>query len=162
MATDGSEYARQAAELAIELAEETGATLHVICVVDQRRFDHPALSTAELATIYAEDNADMCVREVTEMAERNGVRVKDDTRHGTPHRVILDYADEIDADVIVIGEHGDHEDHLPGVGRRLIDESNREVRVVEAGGWNREQIRNRKMTADNRTKLRENSPRHEC
>ncbi|WP_265111159.1 universal stress protein [Halosolutus halophilus] len=62
LATDGSEYARQAAKRAIELAEEREATLHVICVVDQRHFDDPALSSAELATIYAEDHAAVCVR----------------------------------------------------------------------------------------------------
>jgi nucleotide-binding universal stress UspA family protein len=133
LATDGSEYARVAAKRAIELAEERGATLHVICVVDQRRFDDPALSSAELATIYAEDHASVCVTEVTEMAEESDVSVEGDTRHGIPHEVILDYADEIDADVIVIGEHGSHEEHFSGVGQKVLEGSEREVRVVEAG-----------------------------
>ena len=134
LATDGSEYARQAASQAIELAEGRGATLHVICVVDQRRFDDPALSSAELATIYAGDHAAVCVREVTEMAEERDVRVEGDTRHGVPHEVILDYAEEVDADVILIGEHGEHDEHFSGVGRKVLEGSDREVRVVEAEG----------------------------
>ncbi|AFK21550.1 universal stress protein (plasmid) [Haloferax mediterranei ATCC 33500] len=130
LATDGSEYARQAAKRAIEFAEEQGETLHVICVVDQRRFDSPALSSAELATIYAEDNAALCVKEVAEMAEGSNVRVEGDSKHGIPHEVILDYADEVDADVIFIGEHGDHKGHFSGVGRKVLKESEEEVRVV--------------------------------
>lgn len=134
MATDGSEYAREAAERAIELAEERGATLHVICVVDERRFGEPALSSAELATIYAENHASMCVEEVAELAEETNVRVEGDIRHGIPHEVILEYADEVDADVIVIGEHGTHEEHFSGVGDKVIEGSDREVRVVAAEG----------------------------
>ena len=133
-ATDGSEYARQAAREAIDLAEDRGATLHVVCVVDQRRFDDPALSSAELATIYAEDHATLSVREVTGMADERDVRVEGVTRHGIPHEVIVDYADEIEADVIVVGEHGDHAEHFSGVGRRVVEESARDVRVVKAEG----------------------------
>jgi nucleotide-binding universal stress UspA family protein len=132
LATDGSEYARRAAERAIDLAEERAATLHVICVVDQRRFDDPALSSAELATIYAEDHASLCVAEVTEMAGERDVPVEGDTRHGIPHEVILEYAAEVAADVIVIGEHGDHDEHFSGVGRRVTEQADRDVVVVEA------------------------------
>jgi nucleotide-binding universal stress UspA family protein len=134
LATDGSEYARHAAREAIELARQHGTTLHVICVVDERRFDHPALSSAELATIYAEDNAAVCVRDVSEMAADSGVRVEGSTRHGVPHEVILEYAEAVGADVIVVGEHGSHDVHFSGVGRGVVAGSDREVRVVEAGG----------------------------
>ncbi|MFB6184336.1 MAG: universal stress protein [Haloarculaceae archaeon] len=132
LATDGSEFAQHAARRAIELAEEEGATLHVLCVVDQRRFDDPALSSAELATIYARDHAVLCVSGVADMAAERDVHVEGDTRHGVPHDVILDYADEVDADVIVIGEHGDHDEHFAGVGRKVLERSDREVNVVEA------------------------------
>jgi nucleotide-binding universal stress UspA family protein len=133
LATDGSEYARAAAKRAIELAAERGATLHVVCVVDQRRFDEPALSSAELATIYAEDHAIVSVEEVTGMAAERGVRVEGDTRHGIPEEVILQYADEVDADLVVVGEHGDHDEHFAGVGRAVTDRADREVMVVRAG-----------------------------
>jgi nucleotide-binding universal stress UspA family protein len=132
LATDGSEYARAAARRAIDLAEEEGATLHVVCVVDQRRFDEPALSSAELATIYAEEHADVCVTEVTEMARGRDVAVEGDARHGIPHELILEYADEVDADVIVVGEHGDHEEHFSGVGRKVTELADCEVLVVGA------------------------------
>jgi nucleotide-binding universal stress UspA family protein len=132
LATDGSEYARTAAKRAIDLAEERAMTLHVICVVDERRFDEPALSSAELETIYAEDHASISVAEVTAMADDRDVSVAGDTRHGLPHEVILDYADEVDAAVIVVGEHGDHDEHFSGVAGTLKKLADREVMVVEA------------------------------
>jgi nucleotide-binding universal stress UspA family protein len=131
LATDGSEYARRAAERAIELAEERSAPLYVICVVDRQRFGESALSAAELATIYAEDHAAACVAEVERMTEGRDVSVEGDTRHGIPHEVIMTYADEVDADVIVVGEHGDHREHFAGVGRKVTERADREV-VVEA------------------------------
>ena len=130
LATDGSEYAQEAAKQAINLAADSDATLHVICVVDQRRFDDPALSSAELATIYAEDHAGVCVDAVVEMAAERNVPVEVDTPHGVPDKVILEYADEIGADTIVIGEHGEHDEHFCGVGKRVVNNSDRTVEVV--------------------------------
>jgi nucleotide-binding universal stress UspA family protein len=133
LATDGSEDARQAANEAIDLAADREATLYVLCVVDKRRFGDPALSSAELATIYAEDHAEMCVVDVVEMAAERPVTVEGDTRHGIPHEIILDYADDIDADSIVVGERGDHEEHFSGVGRAVRERTDRDVIVVKAG-----------------------------
>jgi nucleotide-binding universal stress UspA family protein len=132
LATDGSEYARRAARAAIDLAENRGTTLHVLCVVDERRFDDPALSSAELATIYAEDHAVVSVDEVVGMAENRSVPVAGDTRHGTPDDIIVAYADEVGADVIVVGEHGDHDEHFSGVGRHVTERTDRDVRVITA------------------------------
>jgi len=132
LATDGSEYARHAAEHAIEIAAEEDATLHVVCVVDERKFDDPALSSAELATIYAEDHASMTVADVASLAAEHDVIVEGDTRHGVPHEIILAYAETVHADTIVVGEHGDHDKHFSGVGRSVADEADREVVIVEA------------------------------
>ena len=133
LATDGSEYARAAAERAVDLAADRDATLHVVCVVDERRFDEPALSSSELATIYAEDHAALCVGDVRRMAADRGVPVVGDARHGVPHELILNYAAAVDADLIVVGEHGDHERHFAGVGDAVRDRADCEVRVVEGG-----------------------------
>jgi nucleotide-binding universal stress UspA family protein len=130
LATDGSDYARAAAEYAIDLAAEEGAVLDAICVVDRRRFADTALSSAELAAIKGADDAALSVSAVREMAAAKGVEVRGDTRHGVPHEVILAYADEVDADRILVGEHGDHDHHFSGVGRELREHADREVRVV--------------------------------
>ncbi|MFC7027366.1 hypothetical protein ACFQH8_07340 [Halomicroarcula sp. GCM10025710] len=45
---------------------------------------------------------------------------------------MLEYADEVDADVIVVGEHGDHEEHFSGVGKKVASTYDRDVVVVTA------------------------------
>ena len=131
LATDGSEYARQAAAYAVDLAAAQDATLHVIGVIDDRRLGTPALSSAELAKIYAEDDAATTVVEVRELAAEHSVPVEGETRHGVPHETIVEYADEIGAAAIVIGEHGDHDAHFSGVGRRVSELA--ECDVIVAG-----------------------------
>ncbi|MFW5905750.1 MAG: universal stress protein [archaeon] len=130
LATDGSEYARVAAEQAIELAAAEDATLHAICVVDRRRHEEHALSSAKLNTIAAEDEAIACIEAVRALATSSGVAVAGSIRHGTPHESIIEYGEEVGADLIVLGEHGAHEEHFPGVGQQVSKRSDRDVIVV--------------------------------
>jgi nucleotide-binding universal stress UspA family protein len=132
LATDASERSRRAEDRAIEIATERDADLRVLCVVDRRVVTEPGLSAAEAVTIEAEDRGHECIRALCQRAREAGIEAAGETRHGVPHELVLDYADEIDADVIVVGEHGDHAGHLGGVGRRVLAESDREVVVAEA------------------------------
>lgn len=132
LATDGSEYGQAATAAAVRQAAEQEATLHAICVVDTRRVEEPALGSAALSTVYAEDNAQECVSGVVERASEVGVPVESVIRRGVPHEVILDYAAAIDADVIVLGAHGDHDTHFSGVGQKVRDHSDRDVAIVTA------------------------------
>jgi nucleotide-binding universal stress UspA family protein len=134
LATDGSEFANAAADTAIDLAKQSDDTLHVICVVDREKFGEPALSSGELATIDAEDHAASCLSEVADMAADEGVTAEGVTRHGVPQEAILEYAAEVGADRIVIGEHGDHDRHFSGVGKRLSRAAATDVIVVSQGG----------------------------
>lgn len=131
LAIDGSEYAVEAAREAIDLAADRNAPLHVLCVVDRRRFDDPALSAAELATIYAGENAETAVNEVVAKATDRDVTATGEIIHGIPHEEILEYAGDVDAEVIVIGQHGDHSKHFAGVGRKVSKQADRQVLVVE-------------------------------
>ncbi len=132
LATDGSEYAEKAGAQAIELAADRDVPLHVLCVVDRREFDETALSSGELACIQAEDRGHECVATVADEAEATGLDVTTTVCHGIPEDDIVEYADEIEADTIVIGQHGDHTVHLGGVGRRIEDNSTRETMVVSS------------------------------
>lgn len=133
VATDGSEHARQAVGHAIELAGEHGATLHVLAVIDRRVHNEPGLSTNELVTIETEDWYRECLAGVEQQAATAGIDVECKVCHGIPPERILEYADEVDADVILVGVHGDHATHLGRVGRTVLEESDREIRVVEPG-----------------------------
>jgi nucleotide-binding universal stress UspA family protein len=131
LATDGSGEAAHAVHKAVQYAWDLSATLHVLCVVDRWEQSEAALSSAALATIAAEDAAFAAVEEAAAQAERLGINVVSKVVHGSPVETILEYADEINADVIVLGKHGDHSHHLGGVGRRIVSQAGCETVVVD-------------------------------
>ena len=130
VAVDGSEHARAALDRALELADAHGARLHVLGVVDRRVRDEPCLSSAELATIEAEEAYADIMAEVEREAAGCDVDTECQVRHGIPEEEILAYADEIDADVVFLGIHGEHDTHTGGVGRRVRATCDCELRTV--------------------------------
>lgn len=130
LATDGSDHARAAAEHAVDLANERDVELHVLCVVDRRVREEPVLSSYELSIVTAEDQGADAVKEITQACTDVDVDAEGSVIHGVPVEEILTYADEVDAETIVIGEHGDHAAHLGGVGRELKETSDRDVLVI--------------------------------
>lgn len=104
--TDGSPSANTAITHALDLAENYDATLHVITVVDTNLFDETALSSSELATDAQEDHANELLDEVGRRASELGVEFVKRCCHGDPHEEIIEYADEIDSDVILLGHQG--------------------------------------------------------
>lgn len=133
-ATDGSEPARRAVRAAVELAAEHDATLHLLAVVDERVCCTPALGTAELSTAEAADRFEQALREGRELAEESGVPVETTLAFGDPVEEIQAHAAAIDADLVVLGEHGDHRGRVGGVGRQVVAKSTRSVQIVEAAG----------------------------
>ncbi|MFB6170609.1 MAG: universal stress protein [Haloarculaceae archaeon] len=129
--TDGSTGARRAADHAIELAQDHDATLHIVSVVDRRRFEEPALSSAELAVDAIEDQAHGHVESLRRRAESEGVQVHTRVSHGVPADEILDYARQVGADAIVLGTRGERS--MPGLGsvtRRVVTQAECAVLTV--------------------------------
>jgi nucleotide-binding universal stress UspA family protein len=91
--TDGSERARRAVERAAALAGACEATLHVV---------HAFQGTRDDVTQAARDVAE---RVASELAD-TGVTVRTHALQGDPADVILDYAYDSGADLIVIGNRG--------------------------------------------------------
>ncbi|WP_323675896.1 universal stress protein [Halorubellus sp. PRR65] len=130
VAVDGSEHGRHAADRAIDEADGRDATLHCLCVVDRRVHPEPGLSTGELSTIEAEDRGHDFVDAVADEARARDIPVETAVKHGVPADLVLTYAADVDADVVFVGEHGDHDHHLGGVGRRVADAADCEVVVA--------------------------------
>lgn len=130
VAVDGSENARRAADRAIDAAVERDGELHCLYVVDRRIRGEPGLSSAELSTMNAEDRGHEFLDEVTIDARSHRLRVTRRVAHGVPEELVTEYAETVNADVVVVGEHGPDEDHLGGVGRRVADATARDVLVV--------------------------------
>jgi nucleotide-binding universal stress UspA family protein len=106
LATDGSTPASSAFDHAASLAAETGAALHVLSVVDTAdlglRTDADAVDDDDPRR----DAAEAAVADAVDRAEAAGLDAVGTTRVGVPHREIGAYADEVAADVVVVGTHG--------------------------------------------------------
>jgi nucleotide-binding universal stress UspA family protein len=127
--TDGSDGAAVALDHAVDLATQYGAAIHVLFVaqedlgqfglVQKRRPDDPHSEmvqeheTGPSGLINKMDDFRGAVvmhgeSVVDRIAEQIEADIPGETAvlHGTPHERILDYADENDIDLIVMGTHG--------------------------------------------------------
>jgi nucleotide-binding universal stress UspA family protein len=133
VATDGSGSANRAVTHALEQAEQHRATLHAIHVVDTDHYSEPALSSIELETADVEDWGNAQLDEVAERGDSLGVDVVTHCCHGKPNAEIVSYADEIDADLVVVGYQGHSHtktDLIGSVTDRVVQNAGRPVQVV--------------------------------
>ena len=134
--TDGSEATLAATAEAGRLASLSGATVHVLSVADTRnRFESPSAGLATEAWDQAEhERAEAAIDDAID-ALPDGVPTERVVREGIPKTEVLDYADEEQVDVVVMGTHGrtglDH--YLIGsVTERVVRESTVPVLTVRA------------------------------
>ena len=133
VATDGSGPANRAVTHALEQAEEHGADLHAVFVVDTDRYSEPALSSAELMTMEVEEWGNNQLEDVEERAHQLDIDVTTRCCHGKPYREIINYADQVDADFIVLGYQGHSHtdtDQIGSVTDRVVQAAGRPVFVV--------------------------------
>ena len=129
--TDGSEQSGEAQRRALALAEQFDAELHALHVIDTRHLSEPALSTMELVTDEAEDRAMALLKDIVQAGEDRGLDVTSRCCHGIPHDEIIDYADEIEADLIVMGYRGQtHSEKMGSVVDRVLHMTDRQVLAV--------------------------------
>ena len=101
--TDGSEAAVAALEYARDLAERSDATLHVVTVI--RREGSPMRFGVEDVAML--DDAALRLNEnLRERFEDSPLEVITDIRRGKPGPVLVEYADTVNADLIVVGQTG--------------------------------------------------------
>lgn len=101
--TDGSEGTENAVAHALELAEKFDAELYMVNVVDVRNF-YDGISWEDVME-KAEARGEEIVEEVVQKARERGVQSDYKVIRGIPHQEINDYAEEKDADLIVMGTH---------------------------------------------------------
>ncbi|MDL5360647.1 universal stress protein [Halalkalicoccus sp. NIPERK01] len=128
--TDGSESANRAVEHALDLAENYGATVHTLHVVDTARYGEPTLSSAEVVLNELEERGYGLLEEVADLADDRELSVETRLCRGRPHQEIIDYADAIDADLIVLGCQGQShriDGHVGSVADRVVRTAARPV-----------------------------------
>jgi nucleotide-binding universal stress UspA family protein len=110
IATDGSKYSVKAADEAICLAKRSGGTLTVISVISDEYAAHENLELTvkqrEKIGNKAESDAEKYTREAREAAQKEAVQAKAFVMSGKPADIIIQMAQEIKADLVVLGSHG--------------------------------------------------------
>lgn len=103
--TDGSEGSAAALDHAVGQALAHDASLHVIYVVEEN-LPGIAAGSPDLYSIL-EERGEQALEDARNQARLAGVKSIEGTiGTGSPYRVIIEYADEQDVDLIVMGTHG--------------------------------------------------------
>jgi len=105
-ATDGSASARAAFDESVAVAEESGATLHVLSVVDVSSLGPDIYSEPQIDAL--EERAREVVADAATAAEKRSLEsVAEAVEFGpSVSREIRSYVDEHDVDLVVMGTHG--------------------------------------------------------
>jgi nucleotide-binding universal stress UspA family protein len=105
LATDGSEAAELAAQTAVELANETGSELHVVCVEEV-----PVMAGVYAAhgvpTPASEEDRELLDEQVRQIEGAGGNVAEAHLRQGRPAQEIIELSEEIGAGFIVVGSTG--------------------------------------------------------
>jgi nucleotide-binding universal stress UspA family protein len=109
--TDGSETAKEAVRQAAELAKQTGATLDVVSAFEpvppSRLREELIEAPSDIEhMVNPREDVDALLSEAAEEVGKAGVTVRTFARQGEPADVILDVAEEENADLIVVGNKG--------------------------------------------------------
>ncbi|WP_254839165.1 universal stress protein [Natronomonas marina] len=136
--TDMSAGVDRAIEHALDAARRYDAELHVLYVVDAEAYSsYPGdeyVHEFEGLEKALEQAGREAVEEITAAAVEAGVPHEAVVRHGVPHEEILDYAEEADVGLMVIGSKnrpGEYRRLLGSVAERVVHMADRPVTVVK-------------------------------
>jgi nucleotide-binding universal stress UspA family protein len=109
--TDGSETASEAVRRAIEMAKLSQAQLEIVSAYEPISGDRLRDESAELPgdvqhTVNPREDVNLILENAAADAKRSDVEVLTHPREGDPADAILDVAEEIKADLIVVGNKG--------------------------------------------------------
>jgi nucleotide-binding universal stress UspA family protein len=111
LATDGSEEARLAAQVAAELSKETGSEVHVAYVLPSptELRGHHLYSQEVMRSVLeqAEEEANSFLEEQAEQVRESGGKVAEThLRAGRPDKEIVQLSEDLDVGTIVVGSRG--------------------------------------------------------
>ncbi len=131
LATDGSESATDALRAAVELAEESGASIDVLTVARALGGVPGALPTMPVGIV---DEARKIAEEHAHAARELGVEARAHVAQDEPAHAICEAARELEADLIVVGSRGLGPVRgalLGSVSRAVLSHAGRPVLVVK-------------------------------
>ena len=109
--TDGSDTASEAVRQATELAKATGATLDIVSAYEpiprERLREESQEVPGDVAhAVGPREDVNQILDSACREAKQEGVEVQQHPREGEPADALLDVAEEIGADLIVVGNKG--------------------------------------------------------
>ena len=113
IATDGSESAERAAERGFDIAEQFGATVSIVYVVDQSTYELADAPRSILGLL--KEGGRQAVDDLAAAARDRGINVTTTVRRGTPEQELLEYMTDREGDLVVMGVSG-----RGGVGNRFL------------------------------------------
>jgi len=108
--TDGSDTASQAVKEATRLARALGAELHLVSAYEPERVSIKGApeGAAKIWAPLPDSQAEAILDEQAAASRIDGVTAKTHAIRSDPAEALLQVADEIDADMIVVGSRGMH------------------------------------------------------
>lgn len=107
IATDGSENSQRAISYGIEIAKLSGATVHALYVLDTSSFSSIPMDAGwEAMYEILKTEGGKAVSEVKERGEASGIEVREVLLEGHPSSEIIEFAENNNADLIVMGTLG--------------------------------------------------------
>jgi nucleotide-binding universal stress UspA family protein len=110
---DGSRVSQKAAKYSVELAKQTGASLTLLSVIDNRFVVGQAVSAVaspthlkESVEDYLKQSAQSATDEIAKICKRHSIQYKAVIRTGHPVEEIVNEATKSKVDLIVMGSHG--------------------------------------------------------
>ncbi|WP_440990800.1 universal stress protein [Haloarchaeobius baliensis] len=143
--TDGSPTAELAVDRALAIAEQFDSAVDTLYVVDTDALEL-SLGTEQVDRVRSgrfgemnelEERARAATDHVVEAGRKRGVDVTAHFRAGQPHRVIADFAEDHDVDLVVMGSHGRSGVRrvlLGSVTENVLRSTHRPVMVVDEHG----------------------------
>lgn len=138
IATDGSDNSFKAISYGIEIAKLSGATVHALYVVDITSFSSIPMDAGwEAMYDSLREEGEKAISEVKERGEASGVEVREVLLEGHPSNEIINFAENNNADLIVVGTLGKSglDRFLMGsVAEKVVRNSKVPVLVVRSDG----------------------------
>ena len=102
---DDSSTARRAIEAAAEISQISGGVLHIVTAFGSKLYDEGS-RPEEFAHINSEGEVDALLQELSFIAKRRGIEPVLHGVKGPAADVIIEMADELGADLVVVGNRG--------------------------------------------------------
>ena len=135
---DGSGYSMRVGEYGVRLAKAYGMKIVSLYVIDERTLTTVGrLGDGELEKVRRNlrREGETCLHYVEELASQEGVDFASRIMEGSPHRVIVELAEQEDVDLILIGKVGQRGPRrilIGSVTERVLEATKRPVLVMRS------------------------------